>query len=373
MTQLSVDPRWAQARRILISRLDNLGDVLLATPAIRAVREGLPEAHLTLHASASGAQVAQLDPDLDDVIVYQAPWMDPEKTLPQDPAREQTMIERLRAGRYDGAIIFTSYHESPLPTAYLYYLAGVPLRHAASIDGPGSLLTTRHRHPERMMHEVERGLDLVAGLGFRTQHLDLVLRLRPGDREAMEARLRALGASRDRPLVSIHPGSTCPSRAYPWQQCALTADLLVSQLGCEVVFTGTGAERELVERIRRAMQRRSLSLAGRTTFAELAALAAASDLVIANNTGPAHVAAALKTPLVVLFALTNPPEQWRPWRAPHRLLYHPTECAICYQRRCPRDHACLANVTPEHVAQAAAELLGDRGDARSPMSTDAHG
>src|SRR6478735_1717337 len=157
-----IPPEWKAARRVLAVRLDNLGDVLLATPAIRAIRQSLPTAHITLLASPVGAQVGSLKPDLDDVMVYNAPWMDPWRELPLDPAREMSAIATLRDGQFDAAVIFSSFRQSPLPSAYLCYLAGIPLRLAASIDGPGSLLTTRHRHPERMMHEVERGLDLVA-------------------------------------------------------------------------------------------------------------------------------------------------------------------------------------------------------------------
>jgi ADP-heptose:LPS heptosyltransferase len=132
----ALDPRWASARRILAVRLDNLGDVLVTTPAIHAIRESLPDAHITLLASPVGAQVGRLEPDLDDVIVYDAPWMDPWQRLPQDSAREQAMIARLRRGAFDGAIIFTSYHQSPLPAAYLSYLADIPLRAAAPDDPP---------------------------------------------------------------------------------------------------------------------------------------------------------------------------------------------------------------------------------------------
>jgi ADP-heptose:LPS heptosyltransferase len=99
------------------------------------------------------------------------------------------------------------------------------------------------------------------------------------------------------------------------------------------------------------------SLAGQTTFPELAALIRLSDLVVTNNTGPMHVAAALKTPVVALFALTNPPDQWQPWQVPHRLLYEPTPCALCYTRHCPLDHQCLAGVPPAAVLRAAAGLL----------------
>src|SRR5436305_13656741 len=181
-------------------RHDNLRDVLAAPPAIHAMKESLPSAELTLLAGPVGAQVARLNPDIDDVIVYEAPWMDPWHKLPQNSQREQQMIALIRERQFDGAIIFTSFRQSSLPAAYLCYLADIPLRVAASIDGPGSLLTTRHKHPpitsdkggvasqlpqggiaereqlhkndetsrsglqvpERMMHEVERGLDLVA-------------------------------------------------------------------------------------------------------------------------------------------------------------------------------------------------------------------
>jgi len=142
-----IDKRWSQVKRVLAIRLDNLGDVLVTTPALHAIKTSLPAATLTLLASPVGAQVARLNPDLDDVIIYQAPWMDPWHKLPQDSQREQQVIATIRERRFDGAIIFTSFRQSPLPAAYLCYLADIPLRVAASIDGPGSLLTTRHKHP----------------------------------------------------------------------------------------------------------------------------------------------------------------------------------------------------------------------------------
>src|SRR5258708_1831750 len=170
-----IDGQWLEAQRILAIRLDNLGDMLVTTPALHAIKASLPHARLTLLASPVGAQVARLNPDIDDLIVYEAPWMDPWHKLPQDSQREQKMIAAIQESHFDGAIIFTSFHQSSLPAAYLCYLADIPLRLAASIDGPGSLLTTRHKHPDRMMHEVQRGLDLVGAIGLTTNNLDLVL------------------------------------------------------------------------------------------------------------------------------------------------------------------------------------------------------
>src|SRR5215207_16148 len=174
---MPVHREWLYARRVLAVRLDNLGDVLVTTPAIHAIRESLPDAAITLLASPVGAQAGRLNPDVDEVVVYNAPWMDPWSRLPLDPAREMQVISQLSAGGYDAAVIFSSFRQSPLPAAYLCYLTGIPLRLAATIDGPGSLLTTRHRHPEQMMHEVERGLDLVAAVGMRTSDDQLVLRV----------------------------------------------------------------------------------------------------------------------------------------------------------------------------------------------------
>lgn len=359
-----VDPRWLGARRVLLVRLDNLGDVLLCTPAFRAVRAALLEARLTLWASPAGAQALDLCPELDDALVADVPWMDVPRTLPQDPERELRLIREIRRRRFDGAIVFTSYHQSPLPAAYACYLAGVPLRHAESVDFPGSLLTSRHRTAPRAVHEVERALDLVAGLGFTTNDRAIRLRVPAEARAAVDARLAALAPGRG-PLIVLHPGCTAASRTYPWQRYARAADLLIERLGARVVLTGGPAEVELVERLRAAMARPALSLAGQTSLAELAAVIAAADLLITNNTGPMHLAAGVGTPVVAPFALTNRPEQWGPWLVPHRLLFRTVPCAFCHQFVCPTDHACLLGVAPEEVAEAAIDLLAATRRGRS--------
>src|ERR687884_1451169 len=371
-----IDERWQAARRIAAVRLDNLGDVLVTTPAIHAIKQslpmlarGVPGASLTLLASPVGGQAGRLNPDIDEVIVYEAPWMDPWHKLPQDADREQRVIAALRKRRFDGAIIFTSFRQSSLPQAYLCYLAGIPLRVAASIDGSGSLLTTRHKHPERMMHEVERGLDLVGAIGLGTGDLDLVLVVPDDARADVAAFLSAHQillhrGSRRRPLIVVHPGCSMPARTYPWEMYTEVVDLLVERLDATVLLTGTDEEHALVERIcahlDAAARTSVLSVAGMLPFPAFCALVEAADLVITNNTGPMHVAAAVKTPVVALFALTNPPEQWGPWRVPHRQLYAEVPCRLCYQRTCPYGHECLRLVTPQSVVDAAAELVGGR-------------
>lgn len=363
-----IDARWRQARRILAIRLDNLGDVLVTTPAFHAIKTSLPQASLTLLTSPVGAQVARLNPDIDAVIEYSAPWMDPWRELPQDSQREQQMIETIRAGAFDGAIIFTSFRQSPLPAAYLCYLADIPLRLAASIDGPGSLLTTRHKHPERMMHEVERGLDLVGAIGLSTDNLDLVLRV--PDEARLSGILAERGLKRARPLIVVHPGCSMPARTYPWEMYAEVVNMLVEQAGAHVALTGAPNERPLVERIIASLRPRAranvLNFAGALPFPEFCALIETANLTVTNNTGPMHIAAALKCPVVALFALTNPPEQWGPWHVAHRQLYHEVACRLCYCRVCPYGHECLRLVSPEMVLEAARELLDETIPGASP-------
>lgn len=368
-----VPNEWQRARRVLAVRLDNLGDVLVTTPAIHAIRESLPAASITLLASPVGAQAGRLNPDVDEVVVYQAPWMDPWSELPLDPERELRMVEQLRIGAYDAAVIFSSFRQSPLSAAFLCYLAGIPLRLAASIDGPGSLLTTRHRHPERMMHEVERGLDLVGAVGLRTSDDHLVLRVP----DAVRAQIREFEAG-PTPLIVVHPGCSMPARTYPWEMYAQVIDNLTRELDAHVVITGADSERRLADaiwsRLATATQTQTRLAAGALDFAAFCALIERADVVVTNNTGPMHVAAALGTPVVALFALTNPPEQWGPWRTPHRLLWHEVPCRLCYSRICPTTHDCLREVHPNQVVRATADLLAETRDgaALAPLSRDAH-
>lgn len=369
-----IDPRWQGARRILAVRLDNLGDVLVTSPALHAINTSLPEASLTLLASPVGAQVGRLIPDVDDVIIYDAPWMDAWGKLSQDAARELALIAEMTERRFDAAMIFTSFRQSPLPAAYLCYLAGIPLRLGATFDGAGSLLTTRLKRPESLVHEVERGLDLVAAVGLTgapDDPHDLRLRVPNEAREEAQKLLSQSGAT-GRPLVVVHPGCSMPARTYPWEQYADVVAGLVMWLGATVALTGAESERELVGRIlarlKALLPASELAhvepLAGRMSFPALCALIEQADLTITNNTGPMHFAAAVKTPVVALFALTNPPEQWGPWRVAHRLLNHEVACHPCYSRICPYSHECLRLVTPEMVVDAASELLNEaKGDA----------
>ena len=367
------DARWRAARRVLAVRLDNLGDVVMTTPALAAIRRGLPHAHLALLASRSGAALAPHLPMVDEAIVLDAPWVQQPlgegEGEGQDPGvREAKWIEALRNRRFDAAIIFTVCTQSALPAALWCRLAGIPLRLAHSRENPYGLLTDWVRDTEvvadGMRHEVERQLALVAAVGLRPDADELVFRVDPGDAERCRARLAAAGLDPMRPYFVVHPGATAPSRRYPAEGFGAAAQALARATGFVPVFSGSAGEQALVDTARQRMAEPSLCLAGRLALGEFGALIQGARLLLANNTGPVHLAAALGTPVVDLYALTNP--QHTPWRVASRVLNHDVPCRNCLKSVCPQGHhACLRAVTPEAVVAAALDLLDAEATAQS--------
>jgi len=339
-------------------RLDALGDILMTTPAIRALKESATGRRVTLLTSPSGAAIASLVPEIDDAMVYEAPWM---KATPprQDSRHEQAIIERLRESRFDAAAIFTVYSQNPLPAALLCHLAGIPRRLAHCRENPYQLLTdwVPETEPAAIVrHEVQRQLDLVGAVGCRTSNPGMSLRVDPAASQRVSRMLSRAGVAAGSRFVVVHPGASAPSRRYPARGFAAAARSLALDLDCRVVLTGSEGEVPLVEEIRGAMGAPSLSLAGRLLLPELVALIDLAPLLVSNNTGPAHIAAAVGTPVVDLYALTNP--QHTPWRVRSRVLFHDVPCRYCYKSTCPAGHhECLTRVPPSAIVEAARELL----------------
>jgi lipopolysaccharide heptosyltransferase II len=256
-------------------------------------------------------------------------------------------------------VIFTVYSQSPLPAALMCYLADIPLRLAHCRENPYQLLTHWVPDPEphqRLRHEARRHLDLVRTIGCQTRDERIPLTIPEDARQSVKRMLQDLGLRDSRKWVVIHPGASAPSRRYPPESIAKVARCLVKNSGLQVLFTGSRDEVGLVEEVRHDMKAPSLSLAGTLNLAHLAALLSYAPVLISNNTGPVHVAAAVGTPVVDLYALTNP--QHTPWGVPHRVLYHDVPCKFCYKSICLEGHHnCLRLVTPESVVNAVLELL----------------
>ncbi|MDX6658202.1 MAG: hypothetical protein QOH62_2995 [Solirubrobacteraceae bacterium] len=333
-------------RRVLVARQDSNGDVLLAGPAVRAVAaSGAP---VTMLCGPRGEQAARLLPGVASVLVHEAEWIDPEPA-PVSRAVVMELLDLLAAQRIDEAIILTSFHQSPLPLALLLRLAGVPFVAATSVDYPGSLLDVRHRISDEV-HEVERSLSLVAACGHR---------LAAGDDGALRVRLDGPAIVPQLPeadYVVVHPGASAPARAWaPERYKALVGALRAD--GLHVVVTGSPGERALTRRVAGCGDDGVSDFGGLTDLAGLAHVLRGAAASVVGNTGPAHLAAAVGTPVVSLFAPTVPAVRWRPWMVPSEVLWADVPCAGCRARECPvPGHPCLAGVEVAEVRRAIERL-----------------
>lgn len=358
----TLDAAWAAAERVLAVRLDNLGDLLMTTPALAALRESLPQAHLTLLASRAGVALAPHLSAIDEVIEFDAPWVGASTGAPD---AEQRLLQRLAEGQFDAMVAFTVCTQSALPMALLARMAGIGLRLAHCRENPYHLLSHWVRdadRPERgARHEVQRQLDLVAHIGARTRDPRLRFEPRPADRAAVRALLQQAGHRADERWLVLHPGASAPSRRYPPERFAQAAALVAAASGLRVVVAGAAADAALLAALHHAWPHDAappLVLARALSLGELGALIEGARLVLCNNSAPAHLAAALGTPVVVAYALTNP--QHTPWSVPARVLSHDVPCRWCLRSVCVEGHhACLRGVTPQALAGAALGLVAE--------------
>ncbi|MGV9680708.1 glycosyltransferase family 9 protein [Nocardia sp. NPDC003482] len=331
------------AGHVLVARLDSAGDVLLMGPAVRAVAARADT--VTFLAGPRGRAAAELLPGVDRIIEFHAAWVDFTPPASIDEAVTE-LLARLRDKLPDEAVIFTSFHQSPLPLALLLRLAGVARISAISVDYPGSLLDVRHQLDDDIP-ETERALSLTTAAGFPPVGHRLAVRA-----ETLPDIDEITGGPG---YLVVHPGAAVPARRMsPARSRALVAAL--ADAGYRVVVTGGPDERELTAAV---AADRALDLGGRVDLSGLAAVLRAADVVVAPNTGPAHLAAAVGTPVVSLFAPVVPAARWAPYGVPTVVLGDQgAACAGTRARVCPvPGHPCLDGITDEAVLRAVAELL----------------
>jgi ADP-heptose:LPS heptosyltransferase len=347
------------ADHVLVVRLDSMGDVLAAGPAVRAVANGA--GRVTVLAGPQGADAARLLPGVDEVIVWACPWIvSPAPDVrPDDLA---AVVDQVRRAEVDGAVILTSFHQSALPTALVLRLAGVRRIAAVSVDYPGSLLDVRLPDPGDAPEPV-RMLTIAEGAGYR---------LAAGDdgRLAVRRPLPDAGADFEPGggFVVVHPGTSAPARAYPAGQWAAVIERLAGD-GWQVAVTGSPAERPLTAAIVGAVAATSTGrvrdLAGRLTLGQLADVLDRAAVTVIANTGPAHLSAAVGTPVVSLFAPVVPALRWAPYGVPVELLGD--QQAVCRDTRwvdCRLDgHPCLSSVTADDIVSAVRALCPTKASA----------
>jgi ADP-heptose:LPS heptosyltransferase len=329
------------SRTVLVVRLDNAGDVLLQGPLVRAVAASADR--VVFLAGPAGAEAAALLPGVDEVWTWRCPWIDATPS-PVDAADIAALTDRMRALAPDEALISTSFHQSPLPLALVLRTAGVPRISAISVDYPGSLLDVRH-HVDDDLPEPERALSLARAAGFE---------LPPGDDGLLAVRRPLPPIDHEPGYVVVHPGASVPARAWPADRFAEAVEAL-SDEGHRVLVTGGPGERALTAAVAGT---RGVDLGGATSLPEMAAVLDGAAAVVVGNTGPAHLAAAVGTPVVSLFSPVVPAERWAPYGVPTVLLGDQSApCRNTRARECPvPGHPCLTSVTAQDVVAAVGKL-----------------
>jgi ADP-heptose:LPS heptosyltransferase len=335
--------------RAVVARLDSAGDVLIAGPAVRAVASS--HDGVTFLAGPRGRAAAELLPDVDEIIEWQAPWVDfdsPELTA----THVESLIKQLRDVAPSRVYIFTSFHQSPLPLALICRMADVPWVGAISEDYPGTLLDLRH-HVGAGIPEPVRALSLARAAGCELPWGDdglLAVRQPPPLRPDLAETLSAA------PFLVFHPGAAVPARRPTVTRSAQMAAALAAA-GHRVVVTGDESERALTAAVAGTT---GIDLGGQTTFATLGAVYAAASVVVAPNTGPAHLAAAVGAPVVSLFAPVVPASQWSPHGANIiRLGDQDAPCRATRARSCPVfGHPCLDGITDDELLAAVDRMKG---------------
>ncbi|WP_448614571.1 glycosyltransferase family 9 protein [Modestobacter sp. URMC 112] len=329
-------------RTVLVARLDNAGDVLLQGPLVRAVAAAADR--VVFLASPQGTAAAQLLPGVDDVLTWHCPWIDGDPR-PVDADDLTALADRVRALGVAEAVVSTSFHQSPLPLALVLRTAGVRRISAISVDYPGSLLDVRHRVDDDLP-EPERALSLARAAGFE---------LPEGDDGRLAVRRPLPPVDQEGPYVVLHPGASVPAREWPAQRCAEAVEAL-SDAGWRVLVTGGPGERALTEAVAGT---RGVDLGGDTSLPEMAALLDGAAAVVVGNTGPAHLAAAVGTPVVSLFSPVVPAVRWAPYGVPTVLLGDQSApCRDSRARECPvPGHPCLNSVTAADVVAAVGKVV----------------
>ncbi|MEV6392868.1 glycosyltransferase family 9 protein [Nocardia xishanensis] len=328
---------------VLAARLDSAGDVLVTGPAVRAVAARADR--VTFLAGPRGRAAAELLPGVHRVLEFQAGWVD----FDPPPVTART-IDHLRTDiaslGVDEALIFTSFHQSPLPLALVLRTAGVRRICAISTDYPGSLLDVRHQ-PDEDLPEPVRAVSLARAAGYPAT--DTSLRIRADLPDA-----RALAG--DPGYVVFHPGAAVPARRMSAERSASIVAALC-RAGHRVLVTGSREERELTAAAAAGVAE---DLGGATDFAMLAAVLRDAGVVVAPNTAAAHLAAAVGTPIVSLFAPVVPACRWAPHGVPTILLGDQSAaCAGSRARTCPvPGHPCLEEIEDDAVVAAVARLAG---------------
>jgi heptosyltransferase-2 len=348
MSQLTAQ----EIKRVVVRGTNWVGDSVMSVPALRALRKVLPEAEITLVLRPSAKGLFAEADFINEVLVYDR--RNAFSVFPQ--------IREWRRRQFDLAVLFQNAFEAAL----IPMLAGIPLRLGYATEARQAMLTHPVALPDwrSSRHEVFYYLYLVTALEqllYQTSTIcesdpDTALDISAPRKTEAAHLLRSYGLTDDRTIVAICPGSiNSRAKRWPAESFADLADRLIAERR-QVVIIGSKNEEDVTREVTSRMRQKPVVLTGKTTIDQLTAILGIVDLVVTNDTGPAHIAAALGRPTLVIFGPTNPLTT-RPFSGQAEILRHPPDCAPCMLRDCPIDHRCMTAITVDEVIECAETML----------------
>ena len=339
-------------RNILIIKLRYIGDVLLATPTVRAIKAARPDVRVTMMVNRGTEDVLAGNQDLDEIVVLDKGSL----------VAQSRLIAGLRSRRFDTVIDLTDGDRS----AFLSWVSGAPVRIGFNDENRwrGKYYTQVVQPVPGVQHRIDRDLEALKPMGIQAGSKNPQLRLTPEEMNSADQLLDQLGVQRSQPIVVLQPGARYWFKAWPPERFAELADQLTSQYGCQVLIGGSRQEDDLAKQIRQMAKSNPAIMAGRTTIKQFAAIAKKSALFVGNDSGAMHIASAVGTPVVALFGPSSPRE-WGPRGGPVEVLYKEIDCRSCVHPTCSRgEENCMKLIAVHEVVAAAQRLF----HARSPVA-----
>jgi heptosyltransferase-2 len=344
--------------RVVVRAPNWVGDAVICLPALRALRRLLPNTHITLVSRPGTADIFIGADFIDDVLIYDRAGL----------RSASKMVGEWKRRRFDLAVLFQNAFEA----AAIARFARVPVRVGYDTDRRSFLLSHPIPSPpwKNERHEIFYYLNLISELErvlFATVTLDtsepeFTISISDDRKRRARELLNQHGAETDKPLVLLCPGSVNGrAKRWPAERYAALADQF-SESGAAVALIGSPAEVDVSNEVCAHTRRRPLVLTGQTSVSEVAALISIADVLITNDTGPAHIGSAVATPTVVIFGPTNPVTT-RPFGPSGEIIRHPPDCAPCMLRDCPIDHRCMTAITPAEVFERACRSMRQRVEA----------
>ena len=336
------------AKRILIIEVNWIGDILFSTPFIRAVRQSNPGAYIACLLHPRCREMLESNPRLDEIIIYD------EEGEHRSIFGKLKLIRALRKKRFDTAFVL---HRS-FTKALIAALSGIKERIGYPTKHRSLLLTSVVEDPDDEAHKVEYFLNIARSAGIKVTDLSYEFFVKDADRAFVKDLLEKSGISGSGPLVTICPGGNWDPKRWPKENFANLGDILFQRFGARIVIAGAKKDIRLAEEIEKLMNSSKPVIArGKTTLRELGALLERSDLVIANDTGPMHIAVSMKAKTIALFGPTSPELTGPYGRGNYRVINKYEECAIpCYDFTCI-ENRCMAAIKVEDVLKEASEML----------------